>query len=190
MAAITACPIVAKANVAVKTQSSNVAAVKPFTGLKPASVSAKGFVSNGHKTSAMLVWTPVNNKFFETFSYLPPLTDQQVMAQCAYMTRNSYTPCIEFAMPENAYTPDHGFSGIESSASAGYYDNRYWTMWKLPMFGCTDPSQVLGEIEACKRAFPGAYVRICGFDNIKQVQTISFLVQRPVPAIPTSRRSV
>jgi hypothetical protein len=25
-----------------------------------------------------------------------------------------------------------------------YYDNRYWTMWKLPMFGCTDPSQVGG----------------------------------------------
>jgi hypothetical protein len=23
-----------------------------------------------------------------------------------------------------------------------YYDNRYWTMWKLPMFGCTDPIQV------------------------------------------------
>lgn len=23
-----------------------------------------------------------------------------------------------------------------------YFDNRYWTMWKLPMFGCTDPIQV------------------------------------------------
>lgn len=26
-----------------------------------------------------------------------------------------------------------------------YYDNRYWTMWKLPMFGCTDPVQVGGN---------------------------------------------
>lgn len=23
---------------------------------------------------------------------------------------------------------------------------RYWTMWKLPMFGCNDPGQVLGEV--------------------------------------------
>lgn len=27
----------------------------------------------------------------------------------------------------------------------GYYDNRYWTMYKLPMFGCTDASQVCAE---------------------------------------------
>jgi hypothetical protein len=28
------------------------------------------------------------------------------------------------------------------AALQNYYDNRYWTMWKLPMFGCTDPIQV------------------------------------------------
>lgn len=27
-------------------------------------------------------------------------------------------------------------------ALQNYFDNRYWTMWKLPMFGCTDPVQV------------------------------------------------
>ena len=27
-------------------------------------------------------------------------------------------------------------------ARSGYQDNRYWTMWKLPMFGCTDGAQV------------------------------------------------
>ena len=35
----------------------------------------------------------------------------------------------------------------------------YWTLWKLPMFGCTDGSQVLEEIEACRQAFPDAYSR-------------------------------
>jgi len=29
-----------------------------------------------------------------------------------------------------------------ASHPQGYYDNRYWTMYKLPMFGCTDASQV------------------------------------------------
>ena len=41
-----------------------------------------------------------------------------------------------------------------------YFDNRYWTMWKLPMFGCQDPSQVLGEISKCYRAFPESYQRL------------------------------
>jgi hypothetical protein len=27
-----------------------------------------------------------------------------------------------------------------------YYDNRYWTLWKLPMFGCTDPIQVRSQL--------------------------------------------
>ena len=57
--------------------------------------------------------------------------------------------------------------------------NRYWTMWKLPMFGCTDPSQVLKEVAECRKAFPQCYVRLAAFDSIKQVQVISFLVQRP-----------
>lgn len=60
-----------------------------------------------------------------------------------------------------------------------YYDNRYWSMWKLPMFGCTDPGQVLREINACTRCFPESYVRLVAFDSISQCQTASFLVHRP-----------
>ncbi len=74
-----------------------------------------------------------------------------------------------------------------------YYDNRYWTMWKLPMFGCRDPMQVLREIVACTKAFPDAYVRLVAFDNVKQVQIMGFLVQRPKSARdwqPVNRRSV
>ena len=66
-------------------------------------------------------------------------------------------------------------------------------MWKLPMFGCRDPMQVLREIVACTKAFPEAYVRLVAFDNLKQVQIMGFLVQRPKSARdyqPTSKRSV
>ena len=31
---------------------------------------------------------------------------------------------------------------VRGTNQANYIDNRYWTMYKLPMFGCTDPSQV------------------------------------------------
>jgi ribulose-bisphosphate carboxylase small chain len=73
---------------------------------------------------------------------------------------------------------DHG----EEHCMQNYYDNRYWTMWKLPMFGCSDPNQVLSEVQACKRAFGNSYVRLVAFDNIAQCQTISFLVHRPMNA--------
>jgi hypothetical protein len=52
-------------------------------------------------------------------------------------------------------------------------------MWKLPMFGCSDPNQVLREVSACTKAFPDAYVRLVSFDPIRQVQMCGFLVQRP-----------
>ena len=47
---------------------------------------------------------------------------------------------------------------------------QYWSMWKLPMFGCSDGTQVLKEIDACKKAFPNAYVRLVAFDPSRQVQ--------------------
>merc|ERR1712070_1025540 len=66
-------------------------------------------------------------------------TDFEVAKQIEYMISNGWNPCIEFAMPENALTLDHGPDGIISSVTCGYYSNRYWPMWKLPMFGCRDP---------------------------------------------------
>lgn len=47
------------------------------------------------------------------------------------------------------------------------------------MFGCTDGSQVLREVQNCRRAFPDAYIRLVGFDAIRQVQVSGFLVNRP-----------
>jgi len=67
----------------------------------------------------------------------------------------------------------------EHHSSPGYYDGRYWTMWKLPMFGCTEASQVLLELEEAKKAYPNAFIRIIGFDNTRQVQCISFIAAKP-----------
>uniref|UniRef100_A0A803Q9H2 Ribulose bisphosphate carboxylase small subunit domain-containing protein n=1 Tax=Cannabis sativa TaxID=3483 RepID=A0A803Q9H2_CANSA len=45
----------------------------------------------------------------------------------------------------------------ENSKMPGYYDGRYWTMWKLPMFGCNDSSQVLSRnFTTAKKHFPTA----------------------------------
>lgn len=72
-----------------------------------------------------------------------------------------------------------GFVYRECHRSPGYYDGRYWTMWKLPMFGCTDATQVIAEMQECKKAYPEAWVRILGFDNVRQVQCIMFLAAMP-----------
>lgn len=77
--------------------------------------------------------------------------------------------------------------------SSNYSDNRYWTMYKLPMFGCTDASQVLKEIGNATKSFPDAYIRVAAFDASRQVQVVSFLVHRPASSQdfqPLDRRSL
>ena len=97
--------------------------------------------------------------------------------QVDYITRNGWVPCLEFADPEQAYVADTYTSRIAKTSC--YQDNRYWTMYKLPMFGCTDSSQVLKEIKSATASFPDAYIRLVAFDPDRQVQTAGMLVHRP-----------
>merc|ERR1712138_307222 len=119
--------------------------------------------------SAMQAYSPINAKKCETLSYLPQLSNDDIRKQIDYMCRNNWSPCIEFS--------DDGDIYLNTRMGPGYYDNRYWTMYKLPMFGCNDASQVIREIEACKSEFPNAKVRILGFDPV-QVQTSGFIVRK------------
>ncbi|XP_010693054.2 ribulose bisphosphate carboxylase small subunit, chloroplastic 1 [Beta vulgaris subsp. vulgaris] len=154
--------------------------VAPFNGLKSTSafpVTRKSndittLATNGGKVQCMQVWPPLGLKKFETLSYLPPLTTEQLLAEVNYLLVKGWIPCLEFEVKD-------GFVYREHNNSPGYYDGRYWTMWKLPMFGCTDPAQVVNEVEEVKKAYPDAFVRIIGFDNKRQVQCISFIAYKP-----------
>ncbi|WP_218080774.1 ribulose bisphosphate carboxylase small subunit [Anthocerotibacter panamensis] len=97
---------------------------------------------------------------YETFSYLPPLTDAQIAKQIQYILDKGYIPAVEFN---------------ESSEPS----ELYWTMWKLPFFNARTTQEVLGEVSSCRSANSNAYVRVVGFDNIKQCQILSFLVHKP-----------
>lgn len=145
------------------------------------SVAAKAAVRAPAANSRMMVWRPDNNKMFETFSYLPPLSDDQIARQVDYIVNNGWTPCLEFSQPDLAYVSNDNCVRM-GDVSCNYYDNRYWTMWKLPMFGCTDPIQVLREIDNATKAFPNAYIRMAAFDPLRQVQVASMLVHRPASA--------
>ncbi|DBA99862.1 TPA: Ribulose bisphosphate carboxylase small subunit, chloroplastic 4 [Trebouxia sp. C0004] len=171
---------VASAKVAVpaKQTSFNGLARMPFNKVQKNSF-AQRTVSNGIKTRQMLVWQPTNNKMFETLSFLPPLDDDAIAKQVEYIIKNNWTPCLEFSEPEFAYVKAVNTNHIRGTAFCNYMDNRYWTMYKLPMFGCNDAGQVLTEISNATRSFPDAYIRIISFDPVRQVQMSSLLVHRP-----------
>ncbi|TXG57401.1 hypothetical protein EZV62_018714 [Acer yangbiense] len=155
--------------------------VAPFTGLKSASAfpvtrqlnsDITSTASNGGRVQCMQVWPPVGEKKFETLSYLPPLSPESLSKEVDYLLRMGWVPCLEFEL-------EHGFVYREHNKSPGYYDGRYWKMWKLPMFGCTDSAQVLSELEEAKKAYPNSIIRIIGFNNKRQVQCISFIAYKP-----------
>ncbi|GLT34452.1 hypothetical protein SLA2020_089640 [Shorea laevis] len=178
MASIVSSALVTSVNRASPAQATVVA---PFVGLKSASAfpvtrqtnsDITSLASNGSRIQCMQVWPPLGKKKFETLSYLPDLNPQQLAREVDYLLRMKWVPCLEFEL-------EKGFVYRENHRSPGYYDGRYWTMWKLPMFGCTDSSQVLKELEEAKKAYPKSFIRIIGFDNVRQVQCISFIAYKP-----------
>ncbi|CAI9110682.1 OLC1v1010749C1 [Oldenlandia corymbosa var. corymbosa] len=78
----------------------------PFTGLKSAaafpvtkkSVDITSIASNGGRVSCMKVWPPVGKKKYETLSYLPDLTEEQLLKEVEYLLRSGWVPCIEFEL--------------------------------------------------------------------------------------------
>ncbi|XP_030521295.1 ribulose bisphosphate carboxylase small subunit, chloroplastic-like [Rhodamnia argentea] len=152
--------------------------VVPFTGLKSAfpttrkSANITSLANNGSRVQCMQVWPPIGKKKFETLSYLPPLSREKLLREIDYLLRMNWIPCLEFEL-------EKGFVYRDNHKSPGYYDGRYWTMWKLPMFGCTDPLQVLKELDEAIKTYPKSFIRIIGFDNRRQVQCISFIAYKP-----------
>ncbi|WP_214429811.1 ribulose-1,5-bisphosphate carboxylase small subunit [Escherichia coli] len=148
----------------------------PFSSVKTAAgfpASRKVQKSNNvGRIKCMKVWPPLGLKKFETLSYLPTLSTESLAKEINYLIIKGWIPCIEFSVGGGYVTRDN-------HRSPGYYDGRYWTMWKLPMYGCTDPTQVLAEVEENKKEYPDAYIRIIGFDNVRQVQCISFIAYKP-----------
>jgi len=101
---------------------------------------------------------PTSRKF-ETFSYLPEMTKEQIRKQVEYIVSKGWNPAIEHTEPENAFS-------------------HYWYMWKLPMFGETGVDKILAEAEACHKAHPGNHVRLVGYDNYAQSKGAEMVIFR------------
>ena len=96
------------------------------------------------------------------FSFLPDLTDDQIVAQIEYCLRNEWAIGLE-------YTDDP------------HPRNTYWEMWGNPMFDLKDAAGVMMELAQCRKAFGDAYIRINAFDSTRGFETVrmSFIVNRP-----------
>ncbi|MBX6420137.1 MAG: ribulose bisphosphate carboxylase small subunit [Nevskia sp.] len=96
------------------------------------------------------------------FSFLPDLTDEQIIAQLKYALSQGWAINVEF-------TDDP------------HPRNTYWEMWGLPMFDLKDPAAILYEINQCRKAYPNHYVRVTAFDSTRGWETprMSYLVNRP-----------
>merc|ERR1719192_2690617 len=105
-------------------------------------------------------YSPFNAKKYETLSYLPELRNDEIFKQIQYMIKNRWTPALEFT--------DDGDIYLNTRMGPGYYDNRYWSMYKLPMFGANNARDVVEAINSCRREFPQAKIRVMGFDSTKQ----------------------
>lgn len=103
--------------------------------------------------------TDPHSRKFETFSYLPRMTAEQIRRQVEYIVSKGWNPAIEHSEPEEA-------------------GGAYWYMWKLPMFGETNVDQILNEAQLCHNQNPNNHVRLVGYDNFKQSQGASMVIYR------------
>ncbi len=97
-----------------------------------------------------------------TFSFLPDLTDEQIIKQIDYCLSRDWAIGLE-------YTDDP------------HPRNTYWEMFGNPMFDLKDAAGVMVELKACRKTFPNHYIRLTAFDSTHQTESIvmSFIVNRP-----------
>ncbi len=96
------------------------------------------------------------------FSFLPPLTDEQITAQIKYALGKGWALSVE-------YTDDP------------HPRNTYWEMFGAPMFDLKDPAGILMEVNNCRKTFPNQYIRVMAFSSVRGVEspTMSYIVNRP-----------
>lgn len=96
------------------------------------------------------------------FSFLPDLTDAEILMQVEYGLKKGYAWSVE-------YTDDP------------HPRNTYWDMHGHPMFDLQDPAGVMMELKDCRQASPNHYIRLLAFDSTRGVESVvmSFIVNRP-----------
>ncbi|HUY84650.1 MAG TPA: ribulose bisphosphate carboxylase small subunit [Steroidobacteraceae bacterium] len=96
------------------------------------------------------------------FSFLPDLTDAEIRAQLDYALAQGWAISIEYSDDPHPR-------------------NCYWEMWGNPLFDLRDAAGAMQELNACREAHGGIYVRVSALDSTRGFETtrLSFIVNRP-----------
>ncbi|RTL46771.1 MAG: ribulose bisphosphate carboxylase small subunit [Burkholderiales bacterium] len=97
-----------------------------------------------------------------TFSFLPDLSDAQIVKQIDHCLARGWAIGIE-------YTDDP------------HPRNTYWEMFGNPMFDIGDAAGVMLELKSARKSFPNHYIRLTAFDSSHGTESVvlSFIVNRP-----------
>jgi len=97
-----------------------------------------------------------------TFSFLPELSDEQIIKQLDYALGQGWAVGIE-------YTDDP------------HPRNTFWEMYGNPMFDVSDAAGVMLELQQCRKTFADHYIRVTAFDSSHGTESVvlSFIVNRP-----------
>ena len=96
------------------------------------------------------------------FSFLPDLSDEQIIMQIKYAIDQGWAINIEWTNDPHPR-------------------NVYWELWGLPLFDVKDAATVMHEIEACRNAHSSGYIKLNAFDAQRGTEScvLSFIIQRP-----------
>ena len=72
------------------------------------------------------------------FPFLPELPDDRIARQMQEVRISGVSPCLEFPAEESSLVSNN--NTVRFPGAAASYDDRYRTMWTLPMSACTDAS--------------------------------------------------
>lgn len=106
---------------------------------------------------------------FETFAFLPPLSQTQVEAQITHALNSSWAPLIEFA---------------ENPNSADFY----WRQWPITpaKFNATtgkpeasSAANISAQIDSCARRNPYAFIRFSAYNPHTRQTALSFIAKTP-----------
>ena len=97
-----------------------------------------------------------------TFSFLPDLSDAQIVKQIDHCLARGWAIGIE-------YTDDP------------HPRNTYWEMFGNPMFDIGDAAGVMLELKSARKSFPSHYIRLSAFESTHGTESVvlSFIVNRP-----------
>ena len=98
----------------------------------------------------------------DTFSFLPELSDEQISRQIGYCLSRGWALHIEYSDDPH---PRHSI----------------WESFGEPMLDCRDAAGVMAELYACRRSFPGHYIKVNAFDSARgrEALRLAFIAGRP-----------